>query len=425
MTNRRFTSFAQRLLAAACACALFPAAGFAADGHVTYLQQVGTSDQPMMLAASDRGVVFVGSDFQVFRGYHHEQTSRDGVAQPFLWVDDIDDDRQDEVVGAGSPSFIIETNGDPLWGVLDGCNQYFVGDFIDDRTWEIFCRGSRTMRVWSWDGQEYFSWSGSGYSIGDCYADDFDSDRKLEVACDLSNGNHLQFDIEYDGPEENDGPVQQATQRGVNTSRVAGAASGDRTVTLGGREVTLSFAGGSLTLSANESVWTSLPIATTGVYSAVTADLDGDGNDELFVGGDDKVFVVGADGQLAHTIEANPNSLTRDARVEIQSALANGLENSDRDVVRASVEAQLDRITRCYSDRMGADQFTRVGRMLYELQVNGNGDVTGSTRRHSDIRNSSLQSCVEGAFRAMDFTPATSGSGTVNVTLTFDFVDRP
>ena len=78
-------------------------------------------------------------------------------------------------MGAGSPSFIIETNGDPLWGVLDGCNQYFVGDFIDDRTWEIFCRGSRTMRVWSWDGQEYFSWSGSGYSIGDCYADDFDS----------------------------------------------------------------------------------------------------------------------------------------------------------------------------------------------------------------------------------------------------------
>lgn len=421
MTLARMTSFA-----AAAALTATAASAYAEDGTITYLHELGTSERPMVLAASDRGVVLIGADHTVFRAFHHEQTAREGVAQPFLWVEDIDGDREDEIVGAGSPSFVIETNGDPQWGVLDGCSQYFIGDFIDDRNIEVFCRGERSMRVWSWDGQPWFEWTGRGYSIGDCYADDFDSDRKMEVACSLTNGNHLQFDIEYDGPEERDGEVPEVRNTGgISTNRVSQNASGERALQLGDREVTLGFSGGSIQVSADGAPIASLPVGSSAIHSALSADLDNDGQNEIYVGGDDEVYVIAADATLAATVPANPNSMTRDARVELNSATANGLENSDRDAIGEIVGGAMDDVRGCYASRMGADQFTRVGRMLYQLTVDGNGRVSGSRKLHSDLGNEALEGCVEDELEALRFSPATAGSGMVSVTMSFDFVDRP
>ena len=398
----------------------------AADGNVTYLSTMGPSDRPMVLAASDRGIVLIGQDNQVFRAFHHEQTAREGVSQPFLWVEDIDGDRQDEIVGAGSPSFVIESNGDPQWGVLDGCTQYFIGDFIDDRNTEVFCRGANTMRVWSHDGQPWYEWSGRGYSIGDCYADDFDSDRKMEVACALTNGNHLQFDIEYDSPEERDGAAPEVVnQGGINTRRVAQQASGERTVTMGAREVSLGFSGGAIQITDEGAPIASIAVTASAIHSAISADLDNDGSAELYVGGVDEVYVINGEGALIATVPANPSAMRRDARVELGSATANGLENSDREAVSGVVTAAMDDLRQCYASRMGADQFTRVGRMLYQLSVDGSGRVSDSRKLHSDLASDALERCVVDELEDLRFSPATEGSGTVSVTLQFDFVDRP
>lgn len=398
----------------------------AADGNITYLATMGPSDRPMVLAASDRGVVLIGQDHQVFRAFHHDQTAREGVSQPFLWVEDIDGDRQDEIVGAGSPSFVIESNGDPQWGVLDGCTQYFIGDFIDDRNTEVFCRGANTMRVWSHDGQPWYEWSGRGYSIGDCYADDFDSDRKMEVACALTNGNHLQFDIEFDSPEERDGAAPEVVNRGgVNPQRVAQQASGERAVTMGAREVSVGFSGSAIQITAEGAPIASIPVRAGAIHSALSADLDNDGSAELYIGATDEVYVISGEGTLLATIPANPAVMRRDARVELGSATANGLENSDREAVSAVVGGAMDDLRQCYSSRMGADQFTRVGRMLYQLSVDGSGRVSDSRKLHSDLASDALEGCVVDELEGLRFSPATGGTGTVSVTLQFDFVDRP
>lgn len=413
------------------AALILPATASAADGHVTYLEEVGSPDRPMVIAGSDRGVVFIGADHALFRAYHHEQTAHDPTTQPFLWVEDIDSDGRSEYIGAGVPSFVVDDNADPMWGVLDGCDSYYVGDFIEDSAAELLCIRGASVRVWSYDGQEYFNWEGSGYSISECFGDDFDDDRKMEVACNLTNGNHLFFDIEdwfndptYDPPRDGVAPDALSTG-GVDRAAMAGLAAGERELSVGGSTVTLGFGGGAVQLTVDGAPGGTVQVGGTGIYSAATADLDADGTPEIYIGGDDAVHIIRLDGTLVASVAANPSATSRDARVTVRSATANGLEDSDRDAVRASIEGGLDPFVSCYSRRMGADQFTRVGTMLYELTVDDDGDVTSASKRHSGIRNDSLESCIEDAMEDLEFSPATDGTGSVSVTLDFDFVDTP
>ncbi len=73
---------------------------------------------------------------------------------------------------------------------------------------------------------------------------------------------------------------------------------------------------------------------------------------------------------------------------------------------------------------MGSDRYTRTGEMLFELTVSESGRVTRATRRHSTLQNQSLEACVEDQLEDYTFSPATSGSGVVQVMVDFDFVDR-
>lgn len=417
-------------LCASAALGLLSSTAFAADGHITYLEEVGSGDRPMILAASDRGIAFIGADHTLFRTYAHAQTAFDPATQPFLWVQDIDGDNRSEFVGAGVPSFVIDDNGDPMWGVLEGCDSYYVADFIDDSTQELMCVRGANVAVWSYDGQEYFNTENHGYSIASCASDDFDGDRKSEVACSLTDGNHLFFDVEdwfndelYDPLREGPAPSPE-TVGGVDVSEMAAIAAGEQTIRVGAREVTLGFAGGALQLAVDGAPAATVQIGGSGIYSATSADLDRDGIAELYVGGDDAVHIIHLDGTLVASVTANPSATTRDARVTVRSATANGLEESDRDAVKAIVEEELDALTSCYSRRMGSDQFTRVGTMLWELSVSSSGSVSDAQKRHSGVRNESLESCVADVLEDLRFSSPSEDSGSVSVTLEFDFVDR-
>ncbi len=418
----------QLIFAAALVGAAAPA--FAADGNVTYLEEVGSGDRPMVIAGSDRGIALIGADHTLFRTYSHNQTAHDTSTQPFLWVQDIDGDNRSEFVGAGVPSFVIDDNGDPMWGVLEGCDSYYVADFIDDSSQELLCIRDSTVTVWSYDGQEYFSWSGSGYSIASCAGDDFDDDRKFEVACTLTNGNHMFLDVEswFNDPNYDpmrDGPAPEVmSASGVDHGAMQALAAGTAPLNVGGQSVTLGFAGGAVQLTVDGVAGPTVQIGGNGIYSATTADLDADGVEEIYVGGEDAVHILHVDGTLVASVAANPSATSRDARVSLRSATANGLENSDRDAIAEVVNGGIESFRSCYSRRMGADQFTRVGTMLYELTVSDSGRVTDASKRHSGLRNDSLESCVADALEDLRFSGATDGTGSVSVTLEFDFIDQ-
>lgn len=406
-----------RLLLAGALCAA-STAGHAAEGAVTYLGLTGTDETPLLAVGSDRGMVFIGADFLPYRAFSHTQTAADGVEQPFLWVDDVDNDGDDDFVGAGNPSFVITNEAEPLWGIAGGCDQFFVGNFADDRALEVACREGGTVRILSWDGQLYLAWEGSSRTLGTCYADDFDGDNYDEIQCGLTNGNHVSFDLAYAEPEEVEQPVAEAPNTGVSTASLQAAVSGQG-VDIGGQSVALSYEPGAIRFGD-----TTVAIGSSGIHSALVADLNNDGTNELFVGGNDEVYVISAEGTLLHTIPTNPDGFSRESRVTIRTATANGLQDSDRDSVRATLEADLARVDQCYVSRMGNDRYTRTGEMLFELTVSESGSVTRATRRHSTLQNEDLEDCVENELEDYTFSPATSGTGVVQVMIDFDFVDR-
>jgi hypothetical protein len=395
---------------------------FAADGEIDFVANATSGDRRLAVAASDRGLIFIGSDFQLFRAYHNEQSTDPN--QPSLWVTDIDQDGNNEYIGAGTPSFIVDDNADPMWGMLEGCVQFFVGDFIDDRSQEVLCRGERKVNIWSYDGQAYFEWEGRGMNITGCEASDVNGDNKTDLSCALSSGNNLLFDFAFTEPEETDvAPTPGPAQGGVDTSDAAAAAAGTQTLDVGGRSVALNFDAGSLQLTADGAVLGTATLPTASIHSAAAVDLDGDGTEEIVVGGTDRVWVISSTGAVLSDVAANPFSTRRDGRVTVRSATANGLENSDRDAVRAVVDAGVADMLDCYSSSMGSDQFTRVGNVLYELEVSSSGSVSDSTRRHSDLNSDALESCLVDVFESMSFSPATDGAGVVSINVAFDFVD--
>jgi hypothetical protein len=401
-----------------CAALVLSAPASAADGAVTYLGVAGTDETPLLVAASDRGLIFFTTDYQVYRSFRHEHTAMDGVSQPWLWVVDADDDRDMDFIGAGNPSFVVTNEAAPLWGVTGGCDQTFVGNYADTDALEVVCRKGGTVTIRTWDGQMYLEWEGSERTLGACYADDFDGDGFDELQCALTSGNHINFDLAYAEPEEVEAPAGEAESRGVDLTALAAAVSGSG-VDIGGQSLTLAYEPGSIRLGE-----TTIAIASAAIHSAFVTDFNGDGTSELIVGGVDEVYVISPTGELLHTLNANPDAMTREPNVTIRMATANGLENSERDAIRAVFESNLAPITTCYANRMGSDQYTRTGEMLTELAVDGSGSVTRVTARHSTLSNESLEGCIRGALESYTFSPATEGSGLVQVMVDLSFVDR-
>ena len=427
----RKTTFGSLLIAAAI-IAVPVLTSAAPNGAVVVLEFQDTGERKVVMGGSNLGIVFLGEDLGSFRAFRSEAISQDDGGRPFIWVQDIDGDRQNEFIFAGNPSFVLDQGGDPLFGMLEGCNDFFVGDILDDNNYEVFCRSRNSMSAWFYDGQFLWEYSVTGRRLGACSADDVDQDEKLEFACSTSDGLWLLVDLgnEETVQEVPDNPTESTLRDPYPAWEAEAQAifSGETTFDIDGdgdRDDKLMWAGDTLTLlDGSGAILGATTISESELYSAAVGDLNGDGTPEVFVGGVGKIHVVSATGELLGSVEARPRSLERDARVTVQAANANGLEDSSEETTRSAVDAGMSAVTRCYSRRMGSDQFVRVGAMFYELRVDGRGHVSNSNRIHSSVRNTELESCVEDALEDLRFSAATGDSGTVTVRLAFDFVDR-
>jgi hypothetical protein len=376
------------------------------------------------MAASNRGLVFIGEDLTNFRAFRSEALDGDGRA--YLWIRDIDQDGGDEYVFAGDPSFVLDGGGDPLFGLLSGCADFALGNILDDPVEEIFCRSGNTISVWYFDGQFLWEYSLTGRRIRGCTVDDSDGDEALEFGCE-TNDNWLLIDLGNNDPvqELGDNPQEDATIETTEAweAETRALLTGEQTVDLDGdgrANETLFWNGGALNLIGSDGATMGSASIPGEIYSVVVGDLNGDGVPEVFAGGVGEVYVIGNDGTILSTVNANPGSLDRTGRVTITAANANGLDDSAAETTMAAVETELGRVERCYASQMGSDQFVRVGTMFFELSVDG-GRVSSARRIHSSIANSELESCVSGALERIRFS---GGSGTVSVRLGFDFVDQ-
>ena len=408
------------------------AAGAQPAGAIVSLHYQQTGESRTVVAASSRGLVVIGADLGNFRAFPSSAQSQDGGARPFYWVADIDNDREDEYVFGGDPSFVLDGGGDPLFGALQGCDDFYAGNIIDDEVFELFCRRRNTLTVWNYDGQFLWEYSVSGLRLSRCEADDVDSDERLEFACGAGSSGWLLVDIANDEPvqevPDNPAEVSHADPYERYARQTQAALSGETTFDIdgdGNPSETLLWNGGALTLrDGSGTSLGSAAIPESEIYSVEVADLNADGTPEVFVGGVEMIYVISPTGEVLSRVQGNPNALERDSRVTIESVTANGLEDSSAETARAAVEAGLSGVQRCYDRQMGSDPFIRVGSMFYELGVDGQGRISRAQRIHSSVANRDLESCIEEGLQNMRFSSAAQGSGTVSVRLGFDFVDR-
>lgn len=413
--------FAALLLALACS---YPLTASAEVG-VYHVERVGSQDRPMLLAASERGIVFIGADHEIYRGFEHTRSARDGFDQPWLWVTDMDNDRLSEVIGAGRPSFVISHQAEPLFGLTEGCDQFWVGKFSGDARQEVFCRKGDNFELYSMDGTRIYAWEGRGYRASACYIDDFNSNGRLNVACDLPGDEHLFFDFS-DAPDERagDAPNTMARSTAISAETSAAVVSGENTLRIGRTRYTLGFEDGTLTWTDANGESGSVDLPASAIYSAAGANL-GDKN-LLYIGGSDKVFAVDiAEAALVATIAADPRSLSRHPDIRVRTATGNRLVDSSRETIGGIINGALDEITACYTRQMSQNQYTRAGELIFQLTINSEGRVSQARRQHSTLRSSDLESCVEGVLRAQTFPEASEGDGLVMTAFEFDFVDRP
>jgi hypothetical protein len=398
------------------------------EGAIISLHYSETREGRVVVAASQRGVVLIGEDLGNFRAFR--ATALSG-GRPFYWIADVDNDRHNEFVFAGNPSFVLDHLGEPLFGVLQGCDDFYAGDFLGDAMWELFCRRGSTLTVWNYDGQFLWEYSVRGMRLGTCEADDIDSDGRLEFVCEAGN-RFLLVDLGNEDPlqevSENRAQPDANDPRDRWLAEARDAFAGERTFDLNGngrREETLLLNGSTLVLrDASGATLGSAELGTSEVYSVAVGDLNNDRSPEVFVGGVDVIWVISSTGQILSRVEGNPNRLARDSRVTIESVSANGLEDSSPEAARSVVDRGLSGLQRCYDRQMGSDQFIRVGSMFYELTVDDRGRVTRSQKIHSGVRNEDLEQCVVNTLRDMRFPAAANGNGSVSVRLGFDFVDR-
>ena len=413
--------FRLALTVAALLCVSVPTA-LAQEG-IFHLEEVGTRDRPMVVAVSEHGVVFIGANHQVYRSF--QSTARAG--QPRLWIMDVDNDRQRELVGSGRPSFLIDHNADPLWGIAEGCEQFWVGQFTADPRRELFCRRGASIELYAVDGTRLYQWTGRGFRVGTCFIDDFNGNQRLNVACNIQNNRHLFFDFAQGEPDELAGEAPDTTARSgaIDVEVHAAVLSGERELRVGRQRVTIEREGASLTWSTGEGSPVSVTLPTDRIYAIAGAAL-GSNAPHLYIGGSQDVYVVNMEtGELVATVPADPRRMVRQPELRFRSAMANRLEDASRETIMGVLQDNIAPLRACYGERMGQDAYTRVGEAVLVLTINQQGRVTETRRQHSTIRNDHVEGCLDRAFRNIRFPAATESTGNVTVVMEFDFVDVP
>src|SRR5690606_807788 len=107
-----------------------------ATSSATAQQIYDWPDQQAPVAIHDGGALyFIGKDKTVWRVYKWKAPSGD---KPSAYFTDMDGDKKLDAVGAGTPSFGIDTQTNPVW-YQKGCDELLVGDFAADDKKDFVC----------------------------------------------------------------------------------------------------------------------------------------------------------------------------------------------------------------------------------------------------------------------------------------------
>jgi hypothetical protein len=414
------------MLSLVAGAALAFAAPATADAVEPALYDWPDADAPVLIR-NDSGLIFIGKEKAPLRAYSWRENR--GERQQPLYLVDITRNGKPEIVGAGTPTFVLKSNSDPVWALEKGCRQVILGDFIADRKLDLFCQNGNEMKVYTDDGQ--FVWQLSlGRNIDWCRAEDINGDLKADFECKYRGANeYARIDssgsILVQSAKEtalNDGALSFEQPEPVSASILDGNTLFDINAD-GQKTEGLLADGNAVVIQSSTAGVAPVRIETRGApVAALVKDLDGDRKPEVIILTRTHVHIASNGGEEVSTFGTDAKRYQRHPLADLTAVHANGFE--DDTVARDAVVGAQERLSQCYANQIRRNPYTGSGRLLLQASVDGAGKVTQVMQMHSDLGDRQVEQCARQILERMTFPSASSGSGTVNVNLTYTFRDR-
>lgn len=382
------------------------------------------------MVATRGGLIFMHKDGSPYRVYSWTPEKR--ASQEPYFVTDFDGDGQPEVLGAGRPTFMIDTNADPLWS-NKGCAITNVGDFSADRNPDVMCSDRRKIKMLTYDNQLIWDLT-IGPSFKRCTAGDTNGDLKADLECTIT-GNRMAI-IDGEGgsvidPNASDSQIANPDAEVWTKAALAdpGVIGGSTLSDLNGDGTAEEYLTIDDTLVSVVSKSNPKALVTADLKAkpeaAMFKDLDGDGFDDVIVVSKKAIvtFFPKAEKVKSRTFSTSTKTYKRKPVADLQNVFANNFEDNDAAV--AAFEAMGDKLSKCYAGQVKKNKFAGSGKLLLQAFVDEKGKVKTVNKLHSEIPDKKVASCAMTTLKKTKAPKAAEGNqGMINITINYTFRDQ-
>ncbi|MFB6263793.1 MAG: AgmX/PglI C-terminal domain-containing protein [Bradymonadaceae bacterium] len=387
-------------------------------------------DRAPVLVRTEGGLIFLGDDAKPWRAYSWNES--EGEKHDPVHIVDIDNDDEPEIVGAGSPTFAIETNGNPSWSLEEGCDQVVLANFVSRDNLGVLCRKGDEVAIHTHDLQKVWS-AELGVELDWCRASDINGDLKSDVECKYAGRkSFIRIDAKGDilaqsakEPEMDD----SAEHDEVAPYDAATLLKGEKEFDLNGDgavEESMVVDGSAVVFQSRSKKKAVARAELDGEpKSAYVENLDGEGGLEVVVVTDQTLYVIDSKGKISGEYSVDAGDYERYPVAKLSSVYARGF--GDNAAAQKKVEKHQDALADCYADRVAGNLFVGIGQVLLKVHVDGEGAVQRVEKMHSAIRDEEVESCATDVLEGIDYPGAKGGEdaeATVNVNMKFTFADR-
>ncbi len=411
-----------RKLSALITASAFTLAASAASAQTIY----DWPDEQTPVAIHDGGsLYFLGKDRTVWRVYKWRAPK--GKKAPAVYLTDMNGDSKLDAVGAGTPSFGIDHQTNPIW-FRKSCDDLLVADFAKDDSKDFVCVDGQKIEAFTYDNQLIWSISiGKRYDW--CVAGDINGDLKADVECKIRGSKKFarvdgqsgtMLAAEADAAEVTDpdfpgiDPVDADVLAGKASFDLDGDGTAEETLVVDGNAVAVKSRSKKTALGRIE--LGAKPVA------AIVKDIDGDKKLDVVVVSSKDIAVWTAGAEVAK-YSLNASKYKRVPVANLQSVYANGFGDQDP-AAKKAIEEMQDTLSKCYSSQVRKNQFAGVGRTLLEVKAGKGGKVQKVEKHHSSLADDKVVSCAMSTLKKAKLPEPADGTASVNVTMEYTFRDE-
>lgn len=388
------------------------------------------SDDAPVLVQAEGGLVLIGNDGAPMRAFSWRQN--DGERDSAIRLTDMDGNGSPNIVGSGTPSFVLEANGEPTFSFEQGCRQVLIASITGTRGQDLVCVKNDEVRAYTGDGQ--FAWSlKPGRNLDWCRAGDISGNSRDDVECKYRGRGNQFLRIGADGSVMAQSSEEELLEEARESITLFGAVSesvwtGQESYDLNGNgsaSETLHVVDDALEVRTSGAEEPLFRVETSGEpKAALVKDLDGEGALSIIAVTDNRIYVIKDGGEEVQDFSADARRYNRVPYADLVSVYARGFGENDSEA-RKGVEAIQDKISQCYGARLRSNAYAGSGRQMLQVSVSEDGSVENVTQTASQVGDRQVESCARQALEGAEYPAAAEGeSGSVNVNIVFTFRDE-